>query len=101
MLMDKKKLPQEFEITELFLVKAGNDYRRTFIAQIRRETTKEGKTIVRGSVEVTDGKLWSVAESQEELGKFLDNLCVMKLDMGFHSHAGVTIKTCNEEFFLN
>jgi hypothetical protein len=99
--MEKKKLPQEFEITELFLVKAGNDYKRTFIGQIYRETTKGGKSIVRGSVEVTDGKLWSIAESDDELGKFLDDLCLMKLDMGLHSNAGVTTLIVNEYFFLN
>jgi len=99
--MEKRKLSQDFEITELFLVKAGNDFKRSFIVQIYRETTKERISIVRGSVEVTDGKLWSVAETDCEPGKYLDNLCVMKLDTGLHSRAGVTIKICNEDFFLN
>jgi hypothetical protein len=97
----KKKLPQEFEITELFLVKAGNDYKRTFIGQIYRETTEGGKIIVRGYAEVTDGKLWSITESDDELGKYLDDLCVMKLDIGLHLYPGVSIKIFNEDFFLN
>jgi hypothetical protein len=99
--MEKKKSPHEFEITELFLVKAGNDFKRTFIGQINRETTKEGKSIVRGSVEVTDGKLWSLAESDDELGKYLDDLCVMKLDLELHANNGVIIKKFNYDIFLN
>jgi len=99
--MQMKKLPQEFEITELFLVKAGNDFKRTFTGQIYRETTKEGKSIVRGSVEVTDGKLWSVAESQEELGYYLDDMCTLKLDCGLHSDKGMLTEICGINFFLN
>ena len=99
--MEKKKSPQEFEITELFLVKAGNDYRRTFVGQIYRGTTKEGISIVRGSVVVYEGRIWSSADNQEELGKYLDGLCVMKLDLELHSHTGVTTKVLDTDFFLN
>jgi hypothetical protein len=99
--MEKKKLPQEFEITELFLVKAGNDYSRTFVGQIYRETNKEGISILRGNVMVNDGKIWSSAGTQEELGKYLDGLCVMKLDLELHSHTGVTTKVLDTDFFLN
>jgi hypothetical protein len=93
--MEKKKLPQEFEISELFLVKAGNDYKRTFIGQIYRETTKEGKSIVRGNVVVKDGKIWSYAETQEELGKYLDTISVLKLDYNLHKNPGISF-VCEE-----
>ena len=99
--MEKKKLPQEIEITELFLVKAGNDYKRTFIGQIYRETTKEGKSIVRGSAEVADGKLWSVAETEDELGQYLDDLCAMNLDMKLHFDAGKKTEIVGMVFHLN
>jgi hypothetical protein len=99
--MKYKKLPQEFEITELFLVKCGEDFSRTFIGQINRETTNEGKSIVRGSVEVKDGKLWSVAESQAELGKYLDDLCSLKLDTGLHCIAGKKIEFNRFSYYLN
>ena len=99
--MKKKKLPSEIEITELFLVKAGNDYNRTFIGQIYRETAKEGKSIVRGSIQVTDGKLWSTAETQEELGNYLDDLCSMKLDYGLHNNEGVNINIIGLSYHLN
>ena len=41
--MAKKKLP-DLEIIELYLVKA--DWHRTFMAQITREKTKDGKEII-------------------------------------------------------
>jgi hypothetical protein len=99
--MEKKKISQEFEITELFLVKADNDFKRTFIGQIYRETTKEGKPIVRGTVVVNEGKIWCSAGTQEELGKNLDDLCVMKLDMRLHSKAGITTNKLGTYFSLN
>jgi hypothetical protein len=99
--MKKKRIIPEFEITELFLVKAGNDYSRTFIGEIYRETTKEGKSIVHGSVMVRNSKIWSLADSQEELGKYLDDLCSMILDMGLHSTIQRNVITFNERLYLN
>ncbi len=99
--MEKKKMPNEFEITELFLVKAGNDFKRTFIGQIFREITSEGVSIVRGIVMVNEGKIICSAETQEELGRFLDDICLLKLDLGLHSSAGVSTKVFDTAFFLN
>ncbi len=99
--MERKKLLQDFEITELFLVKAGNDFKRTFIGQIYRETTKEGISIVRGIVMVNDGKIWSSAETQDELGKYLDKICIMMLDYGLNKKSGVSIEIFGNDLFLN
>jgi hypothetical protein len=88
-------------IIRLFLVKAGNDYRRTFVGQIYRETTKERKSIVRGSVVVNGGRIWSSADNQEELGKYLDDLCIMKLDYNLHASAGESIVIAGTPFYLN
>lgn len=99
--MEKKKLPQEFEITELFLVKVGNDFKRTFIGQIYRDETVDGVSIVRGTVVVNEGKIWCSAETQEELGKYLDDICMMKLDRGLHTYNEAIYKIFNGELFLN
>jgi hypothetical protein len=98
--MAKKKLP-DLQITELYLVKA--DWHRTFMAQIVRDKTNDGEDIIRGSVVVNEGKIWCFAKSgsEEELGKFLDGICLMKLDMGLHSSCGVTVKVFGEDLFLN
>ena len=98
----KKKKSTDLDnliITELMLFKA--DWERTFVAEICREITSEGVSIVRGTGVVNEGKIWCSAETQEELGKYLDDICVMKLDMGLHSHAGVTTQIFGEDFFRN
>ncbi|HEY5123628.1 MAG TPA: hypothetical protein VIK14_07825 [Ignavibacteria bacterium] len=94
----KKKLPQ-IQITELFLIKA--DWDRTYLGQILRENTEDRKSVVHGSVVVNEGKAWSSAETQDELVKYLDDLCVMKLDMGLHLNPGVRDKIFDTDFFLN
>jgi hypothetical protein len=99
--MEKKKIPNEFEITELFLVKAGNDFKRTFIGQICREITSEGVSIVRGTVVVNEGKIWCSAETQEELGKYLDDICLLKLDHNLHLKPGVSINISGVDYFQN
>lgn len=96
--MGKKKLP-DLQIVELYLVKA--DWNRTFMAQIIKEKTEDGKEIVRGNVVINEGKVWSVADNEEELGTYLDDLCIMKLDYGLHEKAGITLKIAGEYFFLN
>ena len=86
-------------ITELMLIKA--DWERTFVAEICREITSEGVSIVRGTVVVNEGKIWSSAESQEELGKYLDDICLLKLDMGLHLNCGVSSDLLGFMYFLN
>lgn len=100
-LMNKKKSTDldNFKISELMLVKA--DWQRTFVAEICREITSEGISIVRGTVVVNEGKIWSSAETWEELGKYLDDICILNLDMGLHSDVGVTNKIFSRDFFLN
>lgn len=99
-LMEKKKL-QGIQITELFLVKSGNDFTRTFIGEIRREIDDIGDEIVRGSVIIEEGKAWSKASSQEELMKNMDAICLLKLEKGLHSNVGLSIEIFEGSFFLN
>jgi hypothetical protein len=99
--MAKKKIPSGIEITELMLVKAGDDFTRTFIGEIYRETNIDGNPIVRGKVVVNEGKIWAAGETQEELRRYLDDICTMKLDMDLHSDIGLTYKIFGEDFFLN
>jgi hypothetical protein len=99
--MKKKKSTDidNFKISELMLVKA--DWERTFVAEICREITSEGVSIVRGTVVVNEGKIWCSGETQEELGRFLDDICLLKLDYGLHANTGVTAKIFETDFFLN
>jgi hypothetical protein len=95
--MEKKK--SSIEITELFLVRA--DWHRTFMAEIIRETTINGKEFVRGTVIINDGKAWSTGNSQEELAKNPDDICTLKLDYSLHSDSGVTTTIFKTKFYLN
>jgi hypothetical protein len=96
--MEKKK-QSDIIITELFLVKSG--WHRSFLGEIVRETTSDGKEFVRGSVIINEGRAWSIGNSQSDLAKNLDDICLMKLDMGLHSFVGVTTQISDEDFFLN
>jgi len=94
----EKKLPN-IQITELFLIKA--DWHRTFMGQIVREQTEDNKEIIRGNVTVNEGKIWSVAETEETLGNYLDDICTLKLDYGLHASCGIRETIAGTAFFLN
>lgn len=96
--MAKKKLP-DLQITELYLVKA--DWQRTFMAQIIREKTEDGTEIICGSVIINEGKAWSIGNNEDELGTYLDDICIMKLDHGLHEKAGIVTIISGIEFNLN
>ncbi len=96
--MAKKNLPP-LQIIELFLVKSN--WRKPFVGEIKREKTKNGSEICRGTVVVNEGRIWSIGESQDELGNNLDALCELKLDYGLHEDAGIFIKISGFEYFLN
>jgi hypothetical protein len=97
--MDKKKITSSIEITELFLVRA--DWHRTFMAEIIRETTADGKEFVRGSVIIEEGKAWSIGNSQEELANNLDDICTLKLDYNLHYYSGAKFDIMGLSFHLN
>jgi len=96
--MEKRKL-SDIEITELFLVKA--DWERTYVGEIHRRMNETGKLKICGSVVVNEGKIWSVAETPNELGFFMDSLCVMKLDGNLHKSRGETIEVAGTPLFIN
>ena len=100
-----KKKPnknKEFEITELFMIKAGKtDWNRTFIGSIKRETTKDGEPVERMSVTVNEGMIVGMARNQDELGAKLDDICLMKLDFGLHSEDGPKSKIFDSDFYHN
>ena len=87
-----------FQITELILVKA--DWNRTYIGSIKRESDG-GQSVVRGAVKVDEGRIYSMAGNQDELGKNMDAICIMKLDYGLHESAGVFTEICDTKYFLN
>ena len=96
--MDKKS-KDRFEITELFMTKA--DWNRKFIGEINRHTDVDGNKFVTGKVFVQDGEIWSMADNQYELSRFLDDICKLKLDYNLHTIVGKTSEIAGTSFFLN
>ena len=86
--MLKKKLT-DLQITELLLVKAGNDWTRTFMATIKREIDIDGNPVVCGVVDVEGWRIWSIASTEEELGENLDAICDLILNSDMSSLTGV------------
>jgi len=98
--MVKKKLP-EIQIIEMLLVKCGNDWTRTYMAQIRREFDAAGNHIICGEVVVEEGKIWSMANDEAILAYNLDEICKLKLDMGIHKCSGSKFEDGEIISFLN
>ncbi len=68
---------------------------------IKREADKSGNPIVYGKIKVLNGFILAQASDQWILGENLDNIILMILDYGLHSVAGMTIKFCDTDFYLN
>jgi hypothetical protein len=90
-----------FEITELFMYKAGQNWHRRFMGTIKRMVGDDGKHFVCGQVEVNGCVLHAQAENEEELGLQMDSLVGMILNEGLHLATIKTTKICNTNFFMN
>ncbi len=93
---DKK---DRLDISELFMAQASKD--RRFYGTIKRGYDADGVPVVYGKIMVLDGFILAQAGTQEELGKRLDELVKMALDLGLHSGAGVISVVANTTCFLN
>jgi hypothetical protein len=96
--MDNKS-KDRFEITELFMAMAHKD--RCFTGIIKRLKDVEGNPFVFSRIVMPDGLICAREADQKELGKNLDEMCVMICDKGLHDSAGVTIEILGAKYFLN
>ena len=96
--MNKKK-DDDFEINEMFLAQA--DVNRCFAGIIKRLTDITGNPYVFSRIVVNDSLLCARAPEQKELGRNLDEMCVMILDKGLHDDAGVSTEIFGGRYFLN
>jgi hypothetical protein len=94
-----KKEKDTFEICEMFMGKA--DVHRCFFGIIKRLTDNAGNPYVFSRIVVNDSLLCARAPEQKELGRNLDEMCVMILDKGLHDDHGVTKEIFGTDFFLN
>ena len=94
-----KKEKDRFEICEMFMGKA--DVHRCFFGIIKRLTDNAGNPYVFSRIVVNDSLLCASAPEQKELGRNLDEMCVMILDKGLHDDAGVSTEIFGGRYFLN
>lgn len=86
-----KKKDSKFQITEIFVAKAGKDWNRRFHGTLNREKDENGKEcLVRGKIFIKtatqDGFVLSTAKDEWELGKNLDELVWLVLDFALHDY---------------
>ena len=74
---------------------------RRFFGTIKRETDSDGTPVIRGEITMQDGFLLAQADTQEKLGKKLDELVLMVLDYALHSGVGATSEIADMTCFLN
>ena len=97
--MKKNKLV----ITELFLVKPN--WNRTFMGEIYRDVTYEGKPIIKGIVKIDNFIVTSSASTQKQLGNYLDDACTLilngKLDKVVNAKVIEIVLSETIKFFTN
>jgi hypothetical protein len=77
--MKRMDLP-DLQIIELFLVKCGNDWTRTFMGQLERVLDADGNHLIYGKVEIEGYIVKCIGKTEEEIGDTLDSLCDLILN---------------------
>jgi hypothetical protein len=89
--MRKKNLP-DIEIIEMFLVKCGNDWTRTYMAQLSRGVNDDGETTIHGKVEIEGYIVKCTGKTEDEIGENLDSICDLILNSDISNLDEVKIK---------
>lgn len=94
-----EKNPLKVEITEMFMAQADHD--RCFYGIITRSKDSNGNPHIFSRIKINDGMIQACAGDQRELGKMLDQMCIMVLDRGLHKNVGVFVEINGDRCFLN
>jgi hypothetical protein len=97
--MKKKKEPSDFEIVELIVIRVDSD--RKFTGSIWNFIDDDGTKFVTGKAYVADGYIWCSAKDRNELTRYMDGICRMKLDDCLHDRQAVSSDIFGENYFLN
>ena len=95
------KNKDRIEIQELFMAKAGNDFSRCFYGTIKRLKNKDSSDYCFGKITVNQGYICARADTQEELGRKLDDIVLLVLDYGLHDTSGKALSIVGNTIFLN
>lgn len=63
-----------FNLTELFMAKAGDNWNRCYYGIIRRDRDENGDPVVYGKIRIGSGYICTTASDQWDLGKKLDEM---------------------------
>lgn len=80
--MKRKNLP-DIEIVEMFLVKCGNDWSRTYMAQLSRGFDTDGEPVIYGRVIIDSYTVICTGKTEEEIGECLDSIAELILNSDF------------------
>lgn len=94
-----KNNSDKIQITEMFMAQADHD--RCYYGSIHRSKDVDGNPHIFSRIKINDGMIQACAGDQKELGKMLDQICVMVLDMGLHKDSGVCTEINGDKYFLN
>ena len=96
---EEKDNKDRFEIIEMFMAQA--DHERCFYGIIKRSKDADGNPHLFSRIIINDGIIQACASDQKVLGKMLDEMCIMVLDMGLHNDSGVYTEIFGDKYFLN
>jgi len=93
------KKNMKIELTELFMAQADKD--RCFHGIIKKSENSKGVVSHFSKIKVNKGYILSCAADRDTLGKQLDEMCVMVLDLGLHKDDGVYTKCLSMKLYQN
>ena len=74
---------------------------RCFYDIIKRGVDEFGNPFVFSRIVIPDGLIQAKADNQQELGKNLDQMCIMVLDIGLHNDSGKILHIMGIDLFQN
>lgn len=83
----EKDNPNKIQLSEMFMAQASAD--RCLSVIIKRGVDEFGNPFVISRIVMPDGLIQAKADNQQQLGKNLDQMCKMVLDMQLHNYAGI------------
>ncbi len=82
--MRKKNLP-DLEIIEMYLVKCGSDWTKTYMGQLSRGLDADGNSIIYSKVEIEGYIVKCTGKTEDEIGDTLDSICELILNGDINS----------------
>lgn len=96
---ENEKKDDDFELTELFMAKAG--WKRCFIGTLTTKKEDNGNELLCCKVDIKKSIIISQADDREKLGQRLDILCEWVLDHHLHETTQISTVFFETPFYWN